>query len=399
MSELRDKIIDSTLKLEQWIASNGWAGYDPYDIQCAYFLHKFAGKNKLMKFLHARLFRFFNRTPKASRKFLRIKPQVNAKGMGLFTSAYCSLYNTFKDEKYLEKAKFIADWLIKNTNPNYEGACWGYPFSWQNIIFNPRGTPSGVVSSAVGHGLWDLYQITKEKKYLDVCELICLFFLNSLNRTENKNGLIFSYTPLDNFQVHNASLFVAEFLIRIGKTLNRKGWVNLGLKAINFTLKEQNEDGSIYYWNEKQAEELGISLRTDHYHSGFEMRMLYNSWKNTGKTEIKDGLDSYYAFYEKTFFDKEYAPVDFINGITTDVHTCAEALILNSTFYNLFNYSKEILPKTIPWIIENMQTSEGWFRYTFTRKKKKNKTINIPYLRWGQAWMLLGLSKALEMIE
>lgn len=399
MHKLRDDIQASIQQLEEWISSNGWAGYDPYDIQCAYFLHKFAIKNKAMRYLHAVIFKLFNRAPKFSRKCLRIKPQINAKGMGLFTSAYCSLYKTLKDKNFLEKAKTTADWLMKNKNPDYIDACWGYPFSWQNIIFNPKGTPSGVVSSAVGHGFWELYQITKEQKYIDICESICLFFINSLNRTENENGIIFSYTPLDNFQVHNASLFVAEFLIRVGKELNRKEWIELGLSAINFTLKEQNTDGSIYYWNKKQAKELGIQLRTDHYHSGFEMRMLYNSWKNTEKKEIKDALDNYYSFYQKTFFDKEYAPIDFPDGRTTDIHSCAEALILNSAFYNLFNYPKEILSKTIPWILENMQTSEGWFRYTLTRKKKRNKIINMPYLRWSQAWMLLGLSKALEVIE
>ena len=399
MTKLRDDIQASMQQLEEWISSNGWAGYDPYDIQCAYFLYKYTKRNKIIKYLHAIFFKLFNRVPKFSRKCLRVKPQINAKGMGLFTSAYCSLYKTFNDKYYLEKAKITADWLMKNTNPNYTDACWGYPFDWQNIIFNPKGTPSGVVSSAVGDGFWELYQITKDQKYIDVCESICHFFVNSLNRTENENGIIFSYTPLDKFQVHNANLFVAEFLIRIGKELNKDEWIKLGLSAINFTLKEQNTDGSIYYWNEKQAKELGISLRTDHYHSGFEMRMLYNSWKNTDKSEIKDALDKYYTFYKKTFFNEKDAPIDFLNGITTDVHTCAEALILNATFYNLFNYPKEILVKTIPWILANMQASEGWFRYTLTRKKKRNKTVNMPYLRWGQAWMLLGLSKVLEVIE
>jgi hypothetical protein len=53
--------------------------------------------------------------------------------------------------------------------------------------------------------------------------------------------------------------------------------------------------------------------------------------------------------------------------------------------------SPEYLPfarKIALWTIENMQDEEGYFYYR-CGKFYKNK---IPYIRWGQAWMMNALS-------
>ena len=265
------------------------------------------------------------------------------------------------------------------------------------MIFLPKGTPSGVATSHIGHGFWDLYQITKEKKYLDACESICKFFLESLNRTQKGQYFCFSYTPLDDFQVHNANLFVAEFIIRIGVALNREDWIETGFAAADFTLNEQLENGSLCYWSKEYGEKKSIPCRNDHYHSGFEMRMFYNIWKWTKEKRYKEALDKYYKYYETTYFNEEYAPIlSPTSFLTIEVHACAEALLLNSILSKEYPQAKDILIQTAKWIIPNMQRKEGWFRYRLTKTEKKTKTIDVPYIRWGQAWMLLGLSYALE---
>ncbi|MFW9924076.1 MAG: D-glucuronyl C5-epimerase family protein, partial [Candidatus Thorarchaeota archaeon] len=394
MSELKELLTKSIDLLDQWITKNGWKGYDPYDLQCAFALHKYSEKHPRIKRLHAYLFSRFNRyIPIFSRKFFRVKKQINAKGMGLFTSAYCKLFQITKNDNYLNKAIETAEWLLENPNKNYENLCWGYPFDWQSLIFLPKGTPSGVATSHIGHGFWDLYQITKDQKYLDACESICEFFLTSLNRSENKNGFCFSYTPLDDFQVHNANLFVAEFIVRIGNILNREEWIKIGLDAANFSLKEQLPNGSLCYWSQNYGEKKNIPCRNDHYHSGFEIRMFYNIWKWTNDKKYKTAVEKYFDYYWKNYFSKEFAPIlSPTSGFTIEVHACAEALILNSILSGEFPKAKEILLKTAEWIIPNMQRKEGWFRYRLAKGKGKIKTIDVPYIRWGQAWMLYGLS-------
>jgi rhamnogalacturonyl hydrolase YesR len=401
MPNITKEIENSIDSLDAWITKNGWAGYDPYDIQCTFLLHKHSKKNKRIRFLHAYMFSRFNRyIPILSRKFLRVKPQINAKGMGLFTSAYSRLYSVTKNENYLKKAKQTAHWLLENHNKDYDYMCWGYPFDWQSLIFFPKGTPSGVATSHIGHGFWDLYEITKDEIYLNVCESIVNFFLRYLNRTKTENGFCFSYTPLDDFQVHNANLFVAEFIVRIGTKLKRKEWVDIGLEAANFSLSEQNENGALCYWSREHGKNHNIPCRNDHYHSGFEMRMIYNIWKWTKNNEYKQALDRYYKYYSENHFDKDYAPILTPKGsFNIDVHACAEALLLNSTLLKEYPEAKNILEKTANWIILNMQMKNGSYRYKMTLKRGKIKTNNVPYMRWGQAWMLLGLANALKSLK
>jgi len=44
--------------------------------------------------------------------------------------------------------------------------------------------------------------------------------------------------------------------------------------------------------------------------------------------------------------------------------------------------------KIAKWTIENMQSNDGYFYY----RRYKYFNNKIPYMRWGQAWMLLALS-------
>jgi len=44
------------------------------------------------------------------------------------------------------------------------------------------------------------------------------------------------------------------------------------------------------------------------------------------------------------------------------------------------------------WAITHMQDREGFFYY----QKTRFFTNRIPYIRWGQAWMMYGFSRLLK---
>jgi rhamnogalacturonyl hydrolase YesR len=399
MPNIIEQINESISLLDNWITQNGWAGYDPYDIQCSVIFHRLSRKNNFFRRLHGYIFRKSNnKFPRKIRRFLKVKPQINPKAMGLFTEAYSILYQETKKEDFLNKAKFIAQWLLDNPNKNYSNLCWGYPFDWQSKMFFPKGTPSGVATTAIGRGFWELYQITKDKQYLEACQSICKFIIEDLNIYSNKNGICFSYTPLDDFQVHNANLFAAEFLVKIGKATKNNNWIERGIESANFSIAEQNADGSLCYWSEESRKKLNLGCKRDHYHSGFEIRMLYGIWEHTKNNKMKDAANKYYEYYLENFFADDYAPILTPKGnYFIDVHSCAEALLLNSISQKYFTKSNDLLRKTANWIIKNMQTESGYFRYRLIKKRDKIICNNMPYLRWGQAWMLLGLSYTLRI--
>jgi len=392
-----EDVIDSIERLDSWVERNGWAGYDPYDIKGQpLFVKLLSRQNKdfASNLAIEALSTVTERFPLASRRLLNVKKQVNAKAMGLFATGYLELYQYIKEERYLQKANECIEWLEQNKSLGYSGACWGYPFDWQSLVFIPKHTPSGVVTSICGDAFWNFYELTHERKYLDTCQSICSFFVNNLNIDKADGNMIcFSYTPLDRHHVHNANLFVAEFLIRVGKALGKEELFEQGMKAVNYTLSSQNEDGSFYYWAFSDKDVYHIPDSTlkmiDHYHTGFVLRSLYRIHKNTGERRVFDALCRGYKFYKDNLFEDKKVPKlrpDSLYPI--NIHSCAEAILCMSTLSEVFPDAQEYARNAFKWTRDNMQDSDGHFYYMMTARR----TNTMPYIRWGQAWMLTALA-------
>ncbi len=402
ISQSRKSIWHSINLLDRWVERNGWKGFDPYDIkghQFYFWLHS-VRPNVIIKILKRIVYIFEEYFPIFVRRLFFVDEKINAKGMGLFASAYLNLYQNGYDEKYKNQALACLDWLENHPSANYEHLCWGYPFDWQSAVFIPEDTPSSVVTSIVGDSFWRAYQAFDEQKYLEICKDICNFFINYLNIDVIEEDITcFSYTPLDNFHVHNANLFVAEFLIRVGKETKNRNFVNFGIRAANYALSEQNSDGSLNYWGRIQNEFNPNHI--DHYHSGFEIRALYGIWKSTKDDRFLRAVSTYYQFYRQNLFfeiDEKIIPKMTPDNIyPIDVHACAESLLCNSRLAKDITEAFNMLPRLYNWIIGNMQTPEGWFIYRIDQTRFGIRRRKIPYIRWGQAWMMLALSEYLTL--
>ncbi len=386
----KETIPNSLEKLLNWIEVNGYKGYDPYDAE-DYIISKEKSGNSLSE-AEKNEIRFLNDTnPKLCREKYGIPPKINAKAQGLLLASYTDLYRVLNENRFLEKAKEIAEWLVQNRSGNFENYCWGYPFDWQSKVFIPMGTPSAVVTTIVGDGFWKLYKTTLEDKYLDVCNSICRFILEDLKIDEiDTEKICFSYTPIDDFHVHNANLFAAEFLARIGKELDNHDYIEYARKSMNYTLSEQNEDGSIFYWGKIQ--DYHNSKHLDSYHSGFEIRALASLFESLGELRIKEAYLKYLSFFIDSYILDDGAILQFPkkkNNPQVNVHGVAEGILLSSILLPELSELKGYLDKMVEWATINLQHTEGWFGYIVRNEQK----IMFPYFRWGQAWMLRGLTE------
>ncbi|MDX4059289.1 hypothetical protein Q6A89_02040 [Aliarcobacter skirrowii] len=393
-------IIDSIKELEEWFSKNGLKGWDPYDIKDSK-IYLNIGKIEI-KLIKRILLKIINISvdifPNISRKILCIEPLENAKGIGLVLSSYCNLYKKTNDNIYLEKALFYANWLLNNKSKGYHGYSWGYPFDWKSNIFIPKNTPSSVVSYVVGNSFFSLYKVTKDIKYLEICKEICVFFTKSLNVTYLKDDcLCYSYTPLDDFQVHNANLFVGEFLSRIGKEINNQDWVKNGLKCANFAVLEQQKDGYLPYWALSQTKNYSDGkIKFDHYHSGFEIRMLYNIWKNTNSLHIKNAWIKYFTFYNKYLFNKEHIPKLTVKKFyPVNIHAIAESILclnqVNQYYENKYDFKIKLIYE---WLEKNMKFDKGEYCYKIIKLPIIGEyKVKIAMYRWGQAWIFYALTE------
>ena len=382
-----EKIEKSINLLDNWIEKNGWTGYDPYDIMGTKFFLRYQSSSRFFKYSLYPLYFLKELFPLFSRKLFRVKKEINAKAMALFARGYLNLYKKSRNEKYLNKALFCLGWLKENPSKGYSGFCWGYPFDWQSRIFIPKGTPSGVVTSITAHAFLDAYKILKDKKYLEIAKSSCNFLLNDLNIDKaDKDKICFSYTPIENFHIHNANLFSASTLLRTYTYIKNEKYKEMGIKAINFTVSHQNKDGSWYYW----APPDKLFYNIDNYHTGFVLECLNISRRILGdkfghEKSLRRGL----KFYAKNLFLNDGTPKIKHDSIyPIDVHSCAQAII---TFCELSDFEPKYLnmaEKVTEWSMRNMQDEKGYFYYRIY----KNRIDKIPYIRWGQAWILRALS-------
>jgi hypothetical protein len=390
------KYMDALLALESWISKNGWAGYDPYDIRGQdWFARYFGYQTRFYKKVRGALAVIEqNLPPNALRRILRIKKEINAKAMGLMASGYLSLFKTTGQQQYLVKAEDILAWLASNGNQAYPGISWGYPFHWQSGIFTPRGTPSSVVTGVVGDAWLDHYELSESQESQIIARRVAEFFLNGLNRYKKRGDQIcFSYTPLDNFKVHNANLFAAAFLARLWAITSDECYKDLSLKAVRYTLSEQNDDGSFYYW--------GSDPRTmiDHYHTGFILRHLDTIQRATGADFINQPLKQGYSFYVNELFTGDGVPKYTPDSLyPINIHSCSEAILCLSQL-GTDQGGFDRLEAVVSFTIKNMRADEGFYIAELRKRWWGEQKVTVPYMRWAQAWMFLALARLQENLK
>lgn len=401
MAETFPTIFHSMKKIDSWIDRNGWAGWDPYDIKGKEWVIKLTSKsnhNLIYSYLREIIYELFYTFPISSRKLLRIQPDLNPKAMGLFASGYLDLYKLTGDNIFLTKSEYCIKWLLDNASYLKNGIGWGYPFDWQSNGFIPKGTPNGIVTTTVGKALLEYFKFKGDEKYLKICTDICRFLVSLPADIFDERLLCFSYTPLFINHVHNLNLFVAEYLLSISRLINKPEWEELAMMAVDYTISAQNPDGSFDY-NGPPEKQMNFF---DHYHTGFVLRMLYSIWVQTRKEEVYNALKRCYDHYIQNFFYKEIIPKlrpDKLYRI--DIHSCSESILCLTELSDIFPGSMEKAGKILDWTINNLQDPEGYFYYGYLKSRFtaiifKSK---IPYIRWGQAWMLRAISKFLITMQ
>ena len=289
-------------------------------------------------------------------------------------------------EGALEQAATLGSWLLDNPSESYPGMCWGYPFDWYSRVFIPQGTPSAVVTSTCGQALLDLAELTDDDQAEEGARGAALFLAEGLNRTEFPDGsLCLSYTPLDDFQVHNASLMAAEFLLRCGARYDRQDWRDIAVRCLAFTVGDQRDDGSFEYWGPDQVS----GSHVDNYHTGFVLRSLH-AFAAAGVQEADDALAAGWSFYRDHLLGSDGRPSDLVGrSVPLNIHSCAESILCPSLLSDRFSNALPAARLAARWTVENLQNPDGSFAHGIWA----DGIHRIPYLRWSQAWVFRALAE------
>jgi hypothetical protein len=377
--------------LKAYCESENFKGWDPYD-----------GLNsKLFQVLPlkhwdvARLawIQGFKRSPINFRRLLLVPKEFNAKGIALFLSGYCNLYQLAKkgntifgpEEDLKAHIVALADKLLEMKNTNYSGACWGYNFDWQarRLFLFPKNTPTVVATAFCVDGLLKAYEVTKNEKYLKTAISAADFVTNDLNRTPYKSGFLFSYSSLNgNNTVFNASLLGAKILIQVYRHTKKEVLKTTATSTIKACCEAQDQDGAWVYGM------LPVQQWIDSFHTGYNLEAIQCYQDITGDQQFKGYIEKGLHYYLSNFFLSDGTPKYYHDKTyPIDIH-CPGQLFVTLAKTDQFKENKELAEKVLKWTLENMQDRKGFFYYQL----KKGLNSKISYMRWSNAFMFNALS-------
>jgi hypothetical protein len=377
--------IERSLKrLQSYIESENFKGYDPYDTLNSPWPFHWLGKWGPILAIQ-----FQKRNPFNIRKLLGIKKDYNPKAMGLFLHAYSLQYQQKKDEAILQQMEFLFNWLLENKTKGYDEYCWGYNFDWASPVkFLKKYSPTIVVSGFVAKGIFEYYQATQNQKAVEVLKSIGNFAEKELAWTKNEDGYCVSYSTKEVDCCYNANMLGAELYARLHSITNEYKYKELACKMTDFTIAHQQKNGS---WNYSIDIKTGKERTQIDFHQGYVLDSIHYVIKYCGENEgYKNSLEKGAIFYSKQQFKPngqslfrlpKKHPVE-IHNQSQGIITLTRLAYLN-TQYAIF---AEVIAQ---WTTENMQSKKGYFYY----KKYPMYTIKTPFMRWSQAWIFLALTE------
>jgi hypothetical protein len=384
--------IDRALKkLEKYIVSQQFKGYDPYDTLLSWVPFKALGKWGPVLGIQ-----FQKRNPVNIRPLLGIKKEINPKAYGLFLQAYSIRYQATGDPEDLARADYFFDWLSKNYSKGYSGKCWGYNFPWASPEkYMKPFIPSAVVTGFVVKGLYAYYHASPKAETIELIESACRFLDQDLEKVADETGLSISYTPIKKDVCYNASLLAAESMARLASLKPSEDYAQKAIRAVEYVLARQQETGM---WKYSLNLETGVERHQIDFHQGYVLESIFEIKRllNIERPDWDDALKRGLTFYiEKQFEPEGWSHWRLPRVYPVEIHNQSQGII---TLLKLKAYHPRALPfagTIAEWTIDHMQAARGSFYY----QKFRRYTNKIPYMRWSQAWMFLALTQLKHLAD
>jgi hypothetical protein len=379
-------------QLLHWCRVRNFSGHDPFDALNSQLF-------QTTPLRHSRVARLAwtqlnKRSPWNLRRLAFVPEQKNPKGISLFALAGLSSYRRLKTNEAESEARELLEELLRLQIQGYSGAAWGYNFDWQSRnFFVPEGTPTIVPTAFAARALTEAHEAFHDERYLLVARSSCDFICNDLNRTSASDSEVcFSYSPLDQTQVFNASLLAAETLAVVGSMTGESELSELALRAARFVVHQQQSDGS---WSYGAGDKQGW---IDSFHTAYVLRSLAEIIKSSAGAgeEFRPALLSGFRFWRDSFFLADGWPKYYHDTLyPADAHAAATAIVTLVELQELDPEALQLAEKIAAWTIRNLRDRTGFFYY----QRRRFHTVHTPFMRWTQSWMLYALARLLEVKE
>jgi hypothetical protein len=111
------------------------------------------------------------------------------------------------------------------------------------------------------------------------------------------------------------------------------------------------------------------------------------------REDANNAIKAGFEFWIANFFSEDGAPKYFdTQTYPIDIHSAAAAIVTLCDLKDIDQRAIPLAEKVAAWTAKEMWYQEGFFAY----QKKASRTISIPFIRWGQAWMAYAIARLLE---
>lgn len=385
----RTGLYESIGRLSQWLEEHDYRGYDTFDGLSSRLARPLTFNSTLLRTV---LLQGVRRFPVNLRPLLGIAPERSSKGMGFLARAFIRLNKATDNPIWNQKAEMTLNWLMEHQSSGYSGACWGNHFDYQaRTFYLPKGVPTVVWTSLIGHAFLDGWEHFREDKYLRIAVSACEHIVHDLAAIPDGDAVCIAYIPGKDTMVHNANTLGASLLARAGATIDNEAYCKLARQALSYTARYQRPDGSWYYGEKDNLHWV------DNFHTAYVLDCFKHYARSTGDDRFSTVISRGYEYWKKTFFMADGMPRYYSQkALPTDIQCSSQAIDTLTLFQDYDPAALSLALKVTKWTIKHMMDHSGYFYYRRYSKYIVNKT---PTLHWGQATMLCAMAGLYQSLQ
>jgi hypothetical protein len=358
------EIEDAVAAIRGWGEAREWRGADPYDalnspLATVLTLGTRPGRRLLTQAV--------KRSPLDLRPLLRIRPDWDAKALGLVASGYARLAAA-GDGSAAPHAERWLTWLASNHSGDAAGLAWGYHFDVQTRFFRyARGTPNTIATSFVAQAFLDGAELLGDERWRTTAEAAGAYLASRMLAQGPRGEYYFRYVPAEDELVHNANLLACAVLVRTGRE-------DLARQALATSLAAQREDGSWPYADGPRGDWV------DNFHTGYVLESLARCVQllPDGGDRLDRGLD----YWQRELFQADGTPRPAPGRVhPVDAHDYATAV---DTWLAVAGRRSEALARAerlARLLVERMLDPAGFVRF----RQGRLWTSRVPFVRWTTA--------------
>jgi len=394
------------------IETRGMKRYDPSDIRN---LSVISQNNAISKRMRKVLLLIENLQPVLLRKILRIEKKFYPTAFTHLAEAYfcAERYNITlpKKKSSIEVIEEAIEEYLRNYGDEYYWNCSkNYSFFIDKRMINKKPTMHM-------HGLARLNIILLKigeyyKKY-DLIEIACksaVYAMKNHQIANYGNGIMsisYYYNSID--CTININTEFAQWLSMIPSNLRNNEMNELVKGIVRLAIKEQNEDGSWYYFSKDHMKKWGNKPIIDCHHTGTILSNLINvlnyyPFEVDLKNELIESINKGMMFYINNFFDfnlgsaktiigykRPAGPVQYSEAIFAFCDYITSEQLAN---IELKSKIKKLLPKIMSQAVTLVNINDG-----SAPSEKIVKWIHIDSIRWGNGPILQAIMRFLSIYD